>query len=77
MRKERSLCKVVVETTEGEYSTSMLEEVKLDKKVKTYFMARFDELEGEVKKVTVTNIYDIEDDAIKEDSIRDIIIYEK
>ena len=75
--KEGNLCKVVVETTEGEYSTSMLEEVKLDKKVKTYFMARFDELEGEVKKVTVTNIYDIEDDAIKEDSIRDIIIYEK
>ena len=55
----------------------MLEEVKLDKKVKTYFMARFDELEGEVKKVTVTNVYDIEDDVIKEDSIRDIIIYEK
>ena len=75
--KEGNLCKVVVETTEGEYSTSMLEEVKLDKKVKTYFMARFDELEGEVKKVTVTNVYDIEDDAIKEDSIRDIIIYEK
>ena len=75
--KEGNLCKVVVETTEGEYSTPMLEEVKLDKKVKTYFMARLDELEGEIKKVTVTNVYDIEDDAIKEDSIRDIIIYEK
>ena len=65
------------ETTEGQYKTPMLEEVKLDKKVKTYFMARADELKGEVKKVTITNVYDIEDDVIKEDSIRDIVIYEK
>ena len=47
------------------------------KKVKTYFMARADELKGEVKKVTITNVYDIEDDVIKEDSMRDIVIYEK
>lgn len=64
-------------TTEGQYKTPMLEEVKLDKKVKTYFMARADELKGEIKKVTITNVYDIEDDVIKEDSIRDIVIYEK
>ena len=75
--KEGNLCEVVVETTEGQYKTPMLEEVKLDKKVKTYFMARVDELKGEVKKVTITNVYDIEDDVIKEDSMRDIVIYEK
>ncbi|MCQ2968638.1 MAG: hypothetical protein MJ191_00685 [Clostridium sp.] len=75
--KKDNLCKIIVETTEGEYSTSMLEEIKLDKKVKTYFMAKFDDLDGEVKKVTITNVYDVEDRIIKEDYIRNKIKNEK
>lgn len=74
---EGNLCEVKVETTEGAFTTVMEDEVKLDKKVNSYFMARFDSLEGDITKVTVSNIYDVKDDAVVAGSGRDIIIYEK
>ena len=50
----------------------------LDKKVNSYFLARITELDGEINKVTVTNIYELDkDENIIEDSKKDIIAYQK
>lgn len=67
---------VVVETTEGVFNTFMDEEVKLDKNVDTFFMARIKGLVGDVNKVTIKSVYDVDSKGeTVSDSEHDIIIY--
>ena len=71
-------CDIIVETSTGKYVTTMDEPTKLEKNVNSYFLARMKELNGEITKVTVTNIYELDkDENIVEDSKKDIIVYEK
>lgn len=75
---ENNKCEIIVETTTGKYVTTMDEPTKLPKKVNSYFLARVTELDGEINKVTVTNIYDLDKDGnIIEDSKKDIVAYQK
>ena len=56
----------------------MDEPTKLDKKVNSYFLARITELDGEINKVTVTNVYDLDKDGnVIEDSKKDVVAYQK
>lgn len=75
---EENKCEVIVETSTGTYSTSMDEPTKLAKKVNSYFLARINELDGEIKKVTITNIYELDkDENLIEGSKKDIVAYQK
>lgn len=71
-------CEVIVETSSGKYVTTMDEPTKLNKKVNSYFLARLKELQGEISKVTITNIYELDkDNNIIDNSKRDIVVYQK
>lgn len=75
---ENNKCEIIVETSTGKYLTTMDEPTKLDKGVNSYFLARITDLDGEINKVTVTNIYELDkDENIIEDSKKDIIVYQK
>lgn len=75
---ENNKCEIIIETSSGKYVTTMDEPTKLDKNVNSYFLARITELDGDIKKVTVTNIYDLDKDSnIIEDTRRDIVAYSK
>lgn len=54
------------------------ESQKIDKKVKSYFIANIQDLKGDIKKVTVTSIYDLDSDGNPlKDSKREIVVYNK
>lgn len=75
---ENNKCEIIVETSTGKYVTTMDEPTKLDKKVNSYFLARITELDGEINKVTVTNVYDLDKDGnVIEDSKKDVVAYQK
>lgn len=75
---EGNKCEVVVETTEGIFNTFMDEEVKLDKNAKTYFIANIEGLVGDVNKVTLKSIYDVDPQGnVVPGSANNIIVYEK
>lgn len=67
---------IVVETTEGIFKSVVEEPQKISKKANSYFIAKIQDLKGEIKKVTVTSVFDVDDDgnAIL-DTKRDIIVY--
>lgn len=76
--KENNNCEIIVDTTSGQYVTTMEQPTMLDKKVNSYFMARITDLEGEINKITVTNIYEVDkDENILDETKKDIIVYEK
>lgn len=75
---ENNKCEIIVETSTGKYVTTMDEPTQLDKKVNSYFLARITDLDGEINKVTVTNIYTLDKDGnIIEDSKKDFVAYQK
>ena len=69
---------IIVETSEGTFTSEVMEPQKIDKKVKSYFIANIQDLKGDIKKVTVTSIYDLDSDGNPlKDSKREIIVYNK
>ena len=69
---------IIVETSEGTFTSEVVEPQKIDKKVKSYFIANIQDLKGDIKKVTVTSIYDLDSDGNPlKDSKREIIVYNK
>lgn len=75
---EGSKCEVIMETAEGKYVTTMEKPELVGKKLNSYFMARFSNLNGELNKVTITNVFDVDKDGNTiESSKRDIVIYNK
>ena len=76
--EEDDFCQIIVETTEGEYTTSMESVGSLAKKTQTYFTAKVEDIKGDVTKITLTNVYDLDSEGnIIEDSKRDVVVYEK
>lgn len=71
-------CEVVVETSEGTFSTFMDEEVRLDRNASNYVIIRIKELVGDVNKLTVKSVYELDSNGNAVlDSYKDIVIYEK
>lgn len=69
---------IIVETSEGTFTSEVVEPQKIDKKVKSYFIANIQDLKGDIKKVTVTSIYDLDSDGNPlKDSKREIVVYNK
>ena len=67
---------IIVEASEGAFTSEVVEPEKIDKKVKSYFIANIQDLKGDIKKVTVTSIYDLDSDGNPlKDSKREIIVY--
>ncbi len=69
---------IVVETTEGTFTSRVEQPQKIDKKVRNYFIAKIENLKGDIKKVTVTSVFNLDKDgnAIL-DTKRDIVVYNK
>ena len=69
---------IVVETTEGTFISIVEEPQKIEKKARNYFIAKVENLKGEITKVTVTSVFDVDKDgnAIL-DTKRDITAYSK
>lgn len=71
-------CEVVVETTEGVFSTYMDQEVIFNKNMQNHFMANFKDLVGDVNKVTIKSIYNLDNKGnVVLDSVQDVIVYTK
>ena len=69
---------IVVETTEGIFTSIVEEPQKVDKKARNYFIAKIENLKGEITKVTVTSVFDVDKDGNTIlDTKRDIIAYSK
>ncbi|WP_294385837.1 hypothetical protein [uncultured Clostridium sp.] len=69
---------IVVETTEGTFTSVVEEPQKIEKKARNYFIAKIENLKGDITKVTVTSLFDLDKDgnAIL-DTKRDITAYSK
>ena len=69
---------IVVETTEGTFTSVVEEPQKIDKKARNYFIAKVENLKGEITNVTVTSVFDVDKDgnAVLETK-RDITAYSK
>ena len=75
---EDDKAQIIVETSEGTFTSEVVEPQKIDKKVKSYFIANIQDLKGDIKKVTVTSIYDLDSDGNPlKDSKREIVVYNK
>ena len=69
---------IVVETTEGTFKSIVEEPQKIDKRVNSYFIAKIQDLKGDIKKVTVTSVFDVDKDGNTVlDTKRDITVYNK
>lgn len=69
---------LVVETTEGTFTSVLEEPQKIEKKAKNYFIAKIENLNGEIKNVTVTSVFDVDKDGNAVlDTRRDITAYNK
>lgn len=51
---------IVVETTEGIFTSIVENPQKIDKKARNYFIAKVENLKGEITKVTVTSVFDVD-----------------
>lgn len=69
---------IIVDTTEGTYKSIVEEPQKIDKRANSYFIAKIQDLKGEIKKVTVTSVFDVDKDGntILETK-REITVYNK
>lgn len=69
---------IVVKTTEGTFTSIVEEPQKIEKKARNYFIAKLENLKGEIIRVTVTSVFDVDKDgnAIL-DTKRDITVYSK
>lgn len=56
--KEGNYSKVVVDTKEGKYETTIEQIVPVDSTTQTYFLTRINGLKGDIQKVTITSIYE-------------------
>lgn len=75
---ENDKTQIIVETTEGTFTSEVEEPQEINKRVKSYFIAKIQDLKGDIKKVTVTSIYDLDKDGnVIADSKRDIVAYNK
>lgn len=75
---EDDKAQIVVETSEGTFISEIEEPQKVDKKLKSYFMANIKDLKGDIKKVTITSIYNLDNSGnILRDSKREIVVYNK
>ena len=69
---------IIVETTEGTFTSEVEEPQEISKRVKSYFIAKIQDLKGDIKKVTVTSIYELDKEGnVIVDSKRDIVAYNK
>lgn len=69
---------IIVETTEGIFKSSVEEPQKIDKRAKSYFIAKIEDVKGDITKVTITSVFDLDKDGnALLDSKRDIIAYSK
>lgn len=69
---------IIVETTEGTFKSIVEEPQKIDKRANSYFIAKIQDLKGEIKKVTVTSVFDVDKDGNTSlDTKRDITVYNK
>ena len=69
---------IIVETTEGTFTSIVEEPQKIEKKARNYFIAKIENLKGDITKVTVTSLFDLDKDgnAIL-DTKKDITAYSK
>lgn len=69
---------IIVETTEGTFTSIVEEPQKIEKKARNYFIAKIENLKGDITKVTVTSVFDVDKDgnAIL-DTKKDITAYSK
>lgn len=75
---EESKTEVVVETTEGTYKSTLDETVVVPKRSKSYFMAKIEDVKGDIKRVEVTSVFDADEDQKPiESTKRDITVYSK
>ena len=73
-----SKTEVIVETTEGTYNNILEESATVNKRTKSYFMAKIADIKGDITKVTVTSIYDADKDGNPVlDTKREITAYSK
>ena len=69
---------IVVETTEGTFKSVVEEPQKIDKKARSYFIAKIQDLKGDITKVTVTSLFELDKDGnVIVDSKQDITAYNK
>ena len=69
---------IVVETTEGTFTSVVEEPQKIDKKARNYFIAKVENLKGEITNVRVTSVFDVDKDGNAVlDTKRDITAYSK
>lgn len=75
---ESDKTQIIVETTEGTFTSEVEEPQEISKRVKSYFIAKIQDLKGDIKKVTVTSIYDLDKGGNPiADSKRDVVAYNK
>lgn len=69
---------IIVETSEGTFKSIVEEPQKIDKRANSYFIAKIQDLKGEINKVTVTSVFDVDTDGNTSlDTKRDITVYTK
>lgn len=75
---EEEKTEILVETTEGTFKSVVEEPQKIDKRAKSYFIAKIEGVKGDITKVTVTSVFDVDKDGNTVlDTKRDIIVYSK
>lgn len=69
---------IIVETTEGIFKSVVEQPQKIDKKARNYFIAKIENLKGDIKNVKLTSVFNLDKDgnAIL-DTKRDITVYNK
>ena len=75
---EENKSEIIVKTTEGTFKTTIEEPQKIAKNVRSYFIAKLENLKGDIETVSVTSVYELDkDENVLTDTNREIIIYRK